>query len=132
MAPSRSRMAIARPENPHCGNRAVPFMKRTTSLLLTMSAMREAGSVTFGLQSGWHCGFELQCVKLTPHSAPERGIDRLMLADPAEAGEAAADHARRIMVAVAGKVADRDLGAGNGGLDQRFDLACGHRHSARP
>src|SRR5689334_15621940 len=38
--PRRSRMATARLENPHCGKSAVPFMNRTTSFLLTMSAMR--------------------------------------------------------------------------------------------
>src|SRR5690348_18188874 len=100
LAPSRSRMAIARLEKPHCGNSAVPFMKSTTSLLFTISAMRELTSLTGHLR--WHCRFELQCVKLSPNSPPKRGIDRLVLPDAAEAGEAAADDACGIMIAVAG------------------------------
>ena len=69
-----------------------------------------------------HCGFELQCVKLTPYSPAKRGIDRLVLPDAAQAFEASADDARRIMVAVAGKIADRHLGVGDRGPDQPLDL----------
>src|SRR3954471_4077007 len=120
-------MAIARLEKPHCGNRAVPFMKSTTSFDLTMSPMRLWASVTFNLHIR-HCGFELQCVKLSPYAPPERGIDCLMLLDAAHSGEAAAYHARGIMVPVAGEVADGDLGIRDRRLDQFFDVAGRHRH----
>src|SRR5438067_9915503 len=109
LAPSRSRMATARLEKPHCGNRAVPFMNSTMSLLFTSSSIRVVASLTGRLRFR-HCGFELQCVKLFPYSPPERGINRLVLPDSGHAGEAAAHHPRRIMVAVAGEVADCDFG----------------------
>src|SRR6185295_8400258 len=126
-APRRSRMAIARLEKPHCGNSAVPFMNRTMSFCFTMSSMRLVASVTDSLRVR-HCGFELQCVKLTPNTPAERGIDGLMLPDAAQPGEAVADDARGIMVAVPGKVADGHLGVGDGRLDECLDLACSHRH----
>src|ERR1700754_4771001 len=97
LAPSRSRIAMARLEKPHCGNRAVPFMNSTMSFELTMSAMRDWASLTDGLR--WHRGFELQCVKLSPYSTPECGIDRLMLFDAAQSGETRAHDTRSIMVA---------------------------------
>src|SRR3954469_3225941 len=115
-APRRSRIAIARLEKPHWGKSAVPFMNSTISSFLTRSAMRAVGSLT-GCLRVRHRGFELQCVKLTSDAPPKRGIDGLMLLDPAQSGEAAADDARRIMVAVAGEVADRHLGVRNSGLD---------------
>src|SRR2546423_4842395 len=118
---------MARLENPHCGNSAVPFMNRTISFDLTISTMRVWASLTGCLRIR-HCGLELQCVKLSPYSPPERGIDRLVLLDPAHSGKAPAHHARRIMVAVAGEVADRHLGLRNGRLDQPLDLAPGHGH----
>src|SRR3954447_6953517 len=126
-APSRSRIATARLEKPHCGNSAVPFMNRTMSFCLTMSSMRLVALVTDSLRVR-HCGFELQCVKLTPNAPPERGIDGLMLLDAAEPGEALADHARGIMVAVAGEIADGHVGVRDGHLDECLDLARRHRH----
>src|SRR5437868_13545108 len=126
-APSRSRMAIARLEKPHCGNSAVPFMNRTMSFCLTMSSMRLVALVTDSLRVR-HCGFELQCVKLTPNAPPERGIDGLMLLDAAEPGEALADDARGVMVAIPREVADGHVGIRNRRLDQPLDLGCGHRH----
>src|SRR3954454_23949802 len=114
-------MAIARLEKPHCGNSAGPFMNRTISLCLTMSSMRLVALVTDSLRVR-HCGFELQCVKLTPNARPERGIDGLMLLDAAEAGEALADDARSVMVAVAGEIADAHVGVRDGYLDEGLDL----------
>src|SRR5690348_14519249 len=125
-APRRSRIATARLEKPHCGKSAVPFMNNTMSFFLTMSSILLRASVTGHLRR--HRGFELQCVKLFPYSPPERRIDRLVLADPAHSFKASADDARRIMVAVAGKVADRHLGVGDRRLDQPLDLARGHGH----
>src|SRR5438067_8376957 len=126
LAPSRSRMATARLEKPHCGNRAVPFMNSTMSLLFTSSSIRVVASLTGRLRFR-HCGFELQCVKLSPYSPPKRGIDRLMLFDAAQPGETAAHDASGIMVAVAGQIADLDFGVRNGRFDQPLDLGCGHR-----
>src|SRR5690348_4135201 len=102
-------------------------MNSTMSLPFTMSAMRELASLTGILRLG-HCRLELQCVKLSPNSPPKCGIDRLVLLDAAHPGEAAADHLRRIMVTVAGEVADRHLGVRNGRLDQTLDFARRHRH----
>src|SRR4051812_47194657 len=103
---------MARLEKPHCGKKAVPFMKRRISLPFTMSPMRVWASLTGRLRIR-HCGFELQCVKLTPYSPPQCGIDRLVLLDPAQPGEAAAYHAGGIMVTVAGEVANGHLGVGD-------------------
>src|SRR5206468_10369344 len=108
LAPSRSRMATARLEKPHCGNSAVPFMNKTMSLLFTSSSMRDLASLTICLRVR-HCGLELQCVKLSPYSPPKRGIDGLMLLDAAQPGKTAAHDTRCIMVAVAGKIANFDL-----------------------
>src|SRR5215213_11431040 len=127
VAPRRSRIAMARLEKPHCGKSAVPFMKSTTSFLPTISAMRVWASLTGCLRSR-HCGFELQCVKLTPYTPPKRGIDGLVLLDAAQPFEAAAHHAGRIMVPVAGEIADRHFGIGNGCLDEALDLARRHWH----
>src|SRR4051794_23498714 len=119
-------MAIARLEKPHCGNSAVPFMNKTTSSVLTRSAMRLWASLTVYLR--WHCCLELQCVKLSPYTAPKRRIDSLMLPDPAHSREAPADHARRIMIAVASEITDRHLGVRYGRRDQPLDLFRRHRH----
>ena len=43
-------------------------------------------------------------MKLAPDPAAKRRIDRLVLPYPAEPGEAAADHAGGIMIAVAGEI----------------------------
>ena len=43
-------------------------------------------------------------MKFAPDTSPERRIDRLVLLDAAHAREAAADHARGIMVAVSGEI----------------------------
>src|SRR3954471_9585331 len=51
-----------------------------------------------------------------------------MLLDPAQAFEAAAKDPRRIMIAVAGEIADRHLGARDRRLDQPLDLDCRHGH----
>src|SRR5947209_6413441 len=67
-------------------------------------------------------------MKLSPYSPPERRIDRLVLPDAAHSFKAAADYTRRIMVLVAGKIADRHLGVGNRRLDQLLNLGCGHWH----
>jgi len=49
-----------------------------------------------------HRGFELQCVKLSPYSPPERRIDSLVLLDAVQSFKGAADHSHRIMISVAG------------------------------
>src|SRR5918999_1516099 len=62
------------------------------------------------------------------HPAAQRFVDHLVLPDPGHAGERGADDSGGIMVAVAGEVADLDLGVGDGGANQILDLACRHRH----
>src|SRR4030095_8031290 len=78
--------------------------------------------------SGRNGGLQLQGVQIAPHFSPECGIDRLVLAHPAHAGEALADNPCGIVVAVAGEVADLDAGVGNGRDDHRLNVVCGHRH----
>src|SRR4030095_7433897 len=78
--------------------------------------------------SGRNGGLQLQGVQLAPHLSPERGMDGLVLAHPAHAGEALAANPCRIVVAVAGEVADLDAGVGNGRDDHRLNVVCGHRH----
>src|SRR5262249_13969780 len=48
------------------------------------------------------------------------------------AAEGFRDHGRRVVVAIAGKIADRHLGVGDRCLDHRFDIAGVHRHASRP
>src|SRR5438309_3039265 len=120
-------MATARLEKPHWGNNAVPFMNRTISFFPTISAMRDWESLTVGLRLR-HCGFELQCVKLSPYTPRKRGINGLMLLDAAHSLEAAASDTRGIMVTVAGEIADGHFGVRDRRLDQPLDLACCHRH----
>src|SRR3954452_9655280 len=127
LAPSRSRIVTARLEKPHCGNSAVPFMNRTMSLLFTSSSMRDLASPT-GCLRVRHCGFELQCVKLSPSSPPESGIGGLMLLDAAPAGETAAPDAGCIMVPGARKIADDDFSVGNGRLVHPPHFDCRHWH----
>src|SRR6185437_10177570 len=67
-------------------------------------------------------------MKFSTHSAPERRIDRLMLADSAHSFEAPRDHTSGIMVAVAREIADRHLGVRNRRLNQPLDLLSGHGH----
>src|SRR5260370_7433140 len=68
-------------------------------------------------------------MKHAAHLALQRLIDDLVLLDAGFAAERLRDHGRRIMVAVAGEVADRHLGVGNSRLDHRFDIMGVHRHS---
>src|SRR4029079_7600305 len=75
-----------------------------------------------------HRGFELQCVKLTPNAPTERGVNGLMLLDPAHPGKGIAHDSGSIMIAIAGEIPHGDLGTRKRGLDQRFDVAGRHRH----
>src|SRR5687768_4090069 len=113
-APRWSRIATARLEKPHCGNNAVPFMNRTTSAELAISPMRALVSV-IGLSSFRRCGGELEGVENTAHAPAERLVNHSVLLRPRLASKRLGDHSRRIMVAVAGKVGDLDLRAGDGG-----------------
>src|SRR5205085_10029106 len=58
----------------------------------------------------------------------KRRISGLVLLDAGHSCKAAADHARSIMVAVAGQIADRHFGVRQARLDQSLDLGRGHRH----
>ena len=57
------------------------------------------------------------------HLPLQRLVHQLMLLHPRLAAEGFGDHGRGIMVAVAGEVANGDLGVGNPALDQPLDLA---------
>src|ERR1700761_1663762 len=54
-APEAFRTWMARPENPHIGNCAVPFMKRTTGLSSTICLMRSCVSMTFSCDAVGDC-----------------------------------------------------------------------------
>jgi hypothetical protein len=58
----------------------------------------------------------------------QRLVDDLVLLDAGFAAEGFRDHGGRIVVAIAGKIANRDLGVRNRGLDHGFDVAGVHRH----
>jgi hypothetical protein len=67
-------------------------------------------------------------VQHAAHLALQRLIDDLVLLDAGFSAERFRDHGRGIMVAIAGKIANRHLGVGDRGLDQGFDVAGVHRH----
>src|ERR1700682_2500838 len=75
-----------------------------------------------------HAGLQRQRVKYSAHLALQRLIDDLVLLDAGFAAERLRDHGRRIVVAIAGQIADRHLGVGYSRLDHRFDIAGVHRH----
>src|SRR3979490_2329365 len=75
-----------------------------------------------------HAGLQRQRVKYAAHLALQRLIDDLVLLDAGFAAERLRDHGRRIVVAIAGQIADRHLGVGYSRLDHRFDIAGVHRH----
>src|SRR6266851_7300255 len=77
-----------------------------------------------------HPGLQRQRVKHAAHLALQRLIDDLVLLDAGFAAERLRDHGRRIVVAIAGQIADRHLGVGYSRLDHRFDIAGVHRHSS--
>src|SRR5688572_10446531 len=67
-------------------------------------------------------------MQLGAHFAFEGGIDRLVLPHPVHASEAAANDPRRIMVAVAGEVADFDPRIGYRRDNHRLDVLRAHGH----
>src|SRR6185295_6581093 len=71
-------------------------------------------------------------MQLAAHLAFQGLVDELMLLHPRLAAERGRDHGRRIVVAVAGKVADRHHGVGDAATDQLLDFACVHRHARFP
>src|SRR6202171_4971739 len=77
-----------------------------------------------------HAGLQRQRVKYSAHLSLQRLIDDLVLLDAGFAAERLRDHGRRIVVAIAGQIADRHLGVRYSRLDHRFDIAGVHRHSS--
>src|SRR5690606_8866021 len=73
-------------------------------------------------------GLEGEGVQLAAHIALKGLINKLMLLHPRLATERLGDDAGRVMVAVAGEVADLDFGVGKGGLDEAFDFGGIHCH----
>ena len=62
----------------------------------------------------------------------QRGIDDLVLPDARDAAELLADDGGGVVVAVARQILDGHARVGQGGLDQRLDLAGRHRHAVDP
>src|SRR5262249_55979477 len=73
-------------------------------------------------------GLQGKRVELVAHPATQRLIDHLMLLDTALSTEGARDDMRRVMIAVAAQVFDRNLRIGQALLDQPLDHRCVHRH----
>src|SRR6202035_4456503 len=90
--------------------------------------MAPPGPVRIGLALRYP-GLQRQRVQYPAHLALQRLVDDLVLLDPGFAAERLRNHGRRIMVAIAGQIADRHLGVGYGWLDHRFDIVGVHRHS---
>src|SRR5688572_22370042 len=72
-------------------------------------------------------GDQLQGVQLAAHPLPKRLVDQLVLLDAAHAGERGRGDAGLVVVAVVDQRDDLDLGVGQRGLDQGFNLGRGHR-----
>src|SRR6202165_2193627 len=75
-------------------------------------------------------GLERQRVERAAHLPLQGLVDQLMLLHPRLAAEGFGDHGGGIMIAVAGEVANGDLGVRDAALDQPLDLARVHRHGA--
>src|SRR6202047_3330127 len=127
------------PEKPHCGKSGVPFMNKTTSLVSIVdwisSLIAIAGSFQITVFA-WkmrgnlrrRTGLKLQRMQFATHGAAERFVDELMLLELGFADEFRGNDDRRIMVVVAGKVGDFDLGVRNALLDQALDFRRWHGH----
>src|SRR6516165_3846387 len=90
------------------------------------SWLRKLGSILGGT------GLQCKRVKFVAHAATQCLIHHLMLLDPSLAPEGAGDDMRRIMIAIAAQVFDRDLSVGQAFLDQPFDHRRIHRHRQPP
>src|SRR5579871_5182361 len=77
-------------------------------------------------------GLQRERMQLAAHLGLERLVNQLVLLDPGFAAEAFRDHRRRIMIAIACEVADRDLGVRQMRPDQAFYIACNHGHDSSP
>src|SRR4028118_1690486 len=77
--PRWSRIATARLEKPHCGNRDVPFMNRTTSFAFTISSIRLLVSLIAASLFGRHGSAELERVEHPAHAPAERLVNQLVL-----------------------------------------------------
>src|SRR5271163_1581888 len=71
-------------------------------------------------------------MELAAHFALQRVINELVLLDPRLAPERLGDHGGGVVVAIAGEIADRDLGVRDLGLDQPLDIIRRHRHWGLP
>jgi hypothetical protein len=69
-------------------------------------------------------------MQFAAHLLFERLIDDLMLLDTGFAPESLGDDCRRVMVAVAGKIADRHFGIRYSHPNQSFDVVRSHGHWA--
>ena len=77
--------------------------------------MSESGRL-LNCRSGFrHAGLQRQRVQRAAHLAFERLVDDLVLLHPRFAAEGLGDDGRGIVVAVAGEVADGDVGVRNAG-----------------
>src|SRR3954462_14743319 len=99
-------------EKPHCGKTGEPFMNSTTSLPVRSLLIRSltVASIVVLLFGG---RLQRHRVQLVAHAALEGLVNHLVLLHPGLALERCRDHVRRIVVAVAAQVVDRDLGVGD-------------------
>src|SRR4029077_13568719 len=118
-------------------------MNRTTSLALTSFSMNfsmlmilscvvrgaRLPVVSVTLAPG-DAGLQCQGMQLAAHLGLKRLVDDLVLLHPGLAAKRLGHHGGRVMVAVAGKIANRDLGVRDARLDQPLDLVRIHRHGS--
>src|SRR5271156_6867501 len=90
-----------------------------------MPLMRSKPPLTLG-----RAGLQSERMQLAAHLGFKGFIDDLVLLDAGFAPESLRDDRRRIMVAVAGKIADRHFGIRYSHPDQSFDVVRSHGHRA--
>src|ERR1700691_3086971 len=73
-------------------------------------------------------GLQSERMQFAAHFALKRRIDDLMLLDAGFATKRFGDDGRRVVIAIAGKVADCYLGIGNARPDQPLNVICSHGH----
>src|ERR1700752_3873753 len=90
------------------------------------SQLRKLSSILGGT------GLQGERMKFVAHPAAQCLIHHLMLLDPSLAAKGAGNDMRRIMIAIAAQVLDRDLSVRQAFLDQPFDHRRVHRHRLPP
>jgi hypothetical protein len=73
-------------------------------------------------------GLERESVEFTTHSPLQSGIDHLVLRNARFACECSGANDGFVVIAIAGKVLNLDVGIGESRSQQRFEVIRAHRH----